>query len=147
MSEHHGEVKALGRVRMLADVIFALAMIQIVLAVDYPDPSVTKSDAAIAESQSALEAYAERHGHTALQSAISGGQYRHPDGIFFGGHRPTWSRAVMEEVFAKRLARARRVAVVEHEGTDVSIDDAGEEAAISARADGQSEQSFSLGPT
>lgn len=35
MFEHHGEAKALGRVRVLADVIFALAMIQIVLAVDY----------------------------------------------------------------------------------------------------------------
>jgi uncharacterized membrane protein len=34
---------------MLADVIFALGVVQIVLAVDYPDPAVVKSDAAIAE--------------------------------------------------------------------------------------------------
>ncbi len=69
--------------------------------------------AAIAETQAALEAYAEAHGRTALQSAISGGQYRHPEGIFFGGHRPTWSRLLMEEIFEARLARARKVAVVD----------------------------------
>lgn len=67
----------------------------------------------IAETQKTLEAYAETHGRTALQSAIAGGQYSHPDGIFFGGHAPTWSRLVMEEVFADRLAQAKRVAVVD----------------------------------
>ena len=67
----------------------------------------------VAETQKTLDDYAEKHGRTALQSAISGGQYRHPDGIFFGGHRPTWSRSVMEEVFGTRLARAKRVAVVD----------------------------------
>lgn len=70
-------------------------------------------EAVVAETQKTLEAYAEAHGRTALQSAISGGQYRHPDGIFFGGHAPTWSRLVMEEAFAGRLAQARRVAVVD----------------------------------
>ena len=67
----------------------------------------------IAGTQKVLDAYAEAHGRTALQTAISGGQYRHPDGIFFGGHRPTWSRLVMEEVFETRLAHAQRVAVVD----------------------------------
>lgn len=71
------------------------------------------NEGVIAETQKALESYAEAHGRTALQSAIAGGQYRHPDGIFFGGHAPTWSRLVLEEAFASRLARARRVAVVD----------------------------------
>jgi len=67
----------------------------------------------IAATQETLDAFAETHGRTALQTAISGGQYRHPEGIFFGGHRPTWSRLVMEEVFETRLAHAERVAVVD----------------------------------
>ncbi len=67
----------------------------------------------IAETQATLDAYGETHGRTALQTAISGGQYRHPDGIFFGGHRPTWSRLVTEEIFDIRLAHAQRVAVVD----------------------------------
>ncbi len=67
----------------------------------------------IAETRKCLEAYAEAHGRTALQSAISGGQYKHPDGIFFGGHAPTWSRLALEEVFASRLAHANKVAVVD----------------------------------
>jgi hypothetical protein len=40
------------------------------------------SDAALADAQKKLDAYAEKHGAFALQGAISGGQYRHPDGIF-----------------------------------------------------------------
>jgi len=67
----------------------------------------------IAETQKSLEAYADAHGRTGLQTAISGGQYRHPDGIFFGGHAPTWSRQVLEAVFAERLNQAKRVAVVD----------------------------------
>jgi hypothetical protein len=70
-------------------------------------------EAVIAESQAALEVFAEANGRTALQSAISGGQYRHPEGIFFGGRRPTWSRLLMEEIFEARLARAQKVAVVD----------------------------------
>jgi hypothetical protein len=70
-------------------------------------------DDTIAETQKTLDAYAEKHGRTALQSAISGGQYRHANGIFFGGHRPTWSRTVLEEILHTRLARAKRVAVVD----------------------------------
>ena len=70
-------------------------------------------EAVIAETQAALAAYAEAHGRAALQSAISGGQYQHPDGIFFGGHRPTWSRLLLEEIFEAHLARARKVAVVD----------------------------------
>jgi len=71
------------------------------------------NDDTIAATQKTLDDYAEKHGRTALQSAISGGQYRHPDGIFFGGHRATWSRSVMEEIFRTRLAQATRVAVVD----------------------------------
>jgi len=67
----------------------------------------------VAETQRTLDDFAERNGRTALQTAISGGQYRHPDGIFFGGHRPTWSRLAMEEIFGARLARAKAVAVVD----------------------------------
>ncbi len=36
-------------------------------------------------------AYAQKHGAFGLQGAISGGQYTHPDGIFFGGNAPSWS--------------------------------------------------------
>src|SRR5471030_3104085 len=36
-----------------------------------------------------LMSYAASHGMGALQAAISGGQYKHPDGVFYGGTSPT----------------------------------------------------------
>lgn len=67
----------------------------------------------VAACDEAIDAFAEAHGTHALQRAISGGQYRRPDGIFFGGHAPTWSRRTLESILDGALAKARRVAVVD----------------------------------
>jgi hypothetical protein len=68
----------------------------------------------LAESQRVLEAYAQKHGAFALQGAISGGQYSHPDGIFFGGLKPTWSNRTIRAIAREELGRARRVAVIDY---------------------------------
>ena len=68
----------------------------------------------LAESQHVLEAYAQKHGAFALQGAISGGQYSHPDGIFFGGLKPTWSNRTIRAIAREELGRARRVAVIDY---------------------------------
>lgn len=57
--------------------------------------------------------YAGRYGFAALQAAISGGQYHHPNGLFYGGQAPSWSRRVLEGVVDRHLAHATRVAVVD----------------------------------
>ena len=57
--------------------------------------------------------YASRHGFPALQAAISGGQYRHPAGLFFGGAKPSWSREILHEVVDTHLGRRSRVAVID----------------------------------
>ena len=57
--------------------------------------------------------YAGRHGFPALQAAVSGGQYRHPTGLFYGGRAPSWSRGVLRDVVARHLGAAARVAVVD----------------------------------
>ncbi|HMB75618.1 MAG TPA: M14 family metallopeptidase [Kiloniellaceae bacterium] len=74
----------------------------------------TWDDASIAESADVMEAYAEREGGRALQSAISGGQYSHPDGIFFGGRAPTWSHRTLKRIFAEDLAGAEHIAVIDY---------------------------------
>jgi hypothetical protein len=74
----------------------------------------TWDEATIARSGAELADYAERHGAKALQSAISGGQYSHSDGIFYGGRAPTWAHLTLKEIFASQLARAKRVAVVDY---------------------------------
>jgi Protein of unknown function (DUF2817) len=51
-----------------------------------------------AEVNAALAAYASQHGARALQTAVSGGQYAHPDGLFYGGTAPTWSQLALRQV-------------------------------------------------
>ena len=72
------------------------------------------NDAAIAESRKVIEAYREEHGAWGLQAAVSGGQYSHADGIFFGGHATTWSHDTLLQILRRNLAKARHVAVIDY---------------------------------
>lgn len=67
-----------------------------------------------AQAQRRLEGYAKEHGPMALQQAISGGQYGDPEGVFFGGHAPTWSNRTMAGLFAALGAHARDIAVIDY---------------------------------
>lgn len=51
----------------------------------------------------------ERHGPEWLQAALQGGQYAHPEGLFYGGAAPTWSNLRVHEVAQRFLAGAKRV--------------------------------------
>ncbi|WP_430418422.1 M14 family metallopeptidase [Phenylobacterium sp.] len=65
-------------------------------------------------SRAELLAYAREHGFPALVQAMSGGQYAHPDGIFYGGATPTWSRRTLEAIFRERLSAARDIGIVDY---------------------------------
>ena len=56
-----------------------------------------------------LHAYAAEHGMAKLQQAISGGQYTHPEGIFYGGRNPTWSHVTLRHVLRDHAARCARL--------------------------------------
>jgi len=71
------------------------------------------SDASKAETERVFGAYAQKHGAYGLQGAISGGQYTHPDGIFFGGNTPTWSNRAIRVIAREQLSAARRVGVID----------------------------------
>ncbi|MGQ0664113.1 MAG: M14 family metallopeptidase [Pseudomonadota bacterium] len=71
------------------------------------------TQAARTEAQARLDAYAAHNGLKALQAAFSQGQYRHPDGLFFGGHAPTWSNRTLARIFATLLPRARHIGVLD----------------------------------
>jgi hypothetical protein len=66
-----------------------------------------------AASKAVFADYGRRYGAAALQAAVSGGQFSHPEGVFFGGHAPTWSHRTIANVFREWLARARHVAIVD----------------------------------
>jgi hypothetical protein len=73
----------------------------------------TWDDATIAEAERALGAWADEHGQPALRAAVSGGQYGHADGIFYGGRADTWAKANLEAVLDAHLGAARRVALID----------------------------------
>ncbi len=72
------------------------------------------NDAVLADSRRVLEAYREQHGTWALQRAVAGGQYSHPDGIFFGGNACTWSHDALLAILAAALPGARQAAVIDY---------------------------------
>ncbi len=64
---------------------------------------------ASAANAAALGKFVATHGERALQQALSGGQYHHPDGVFFGGSAPTWSHATLRQVLRQHAARCQRL--------------------------------------
>jgi hypothetical protein len=61
--------------------------------------------------------FAQSHGWPALAQAVTSGQYSHPDGLFFGGFAPTWSRTTLEVIFAQHLMHATDIGIVDfHSG-------------------------------
>lgn len=71
------------------------------------------TDASLAAAQAVLDAYATRHGASALQRATSGGQYRHDDAIFYGGNAPTWSRRMLQDILLRHVSATKRVGVID----------------------------------
>jgi hypothetical protein len=60
------------------------------------------------------KAYDEKYGRRAFQQAVSGGQYTHRDGLFYGGTKPTWSRETLTKIFDERLSHAESVGIIDY---------------------------------
>ena len=62
------------------------------------------------EVNAALAHYAAEHGgEKGLQTAITGGQHDHPEGLFYGGRNPTWSQVTLRHVLQRHGTRCRRL--------------------------------------
>ena len=61
------------------------------------------------EAQRAIQAFIATQGEKAWQTAVTSGQYQHPDGVFFGGHNPTWSRQTLHQVLQGHAQRCARL--------------------------------------
>jgi len=81
------------------------------LADDIAPRTITAS--AMKKANARLREYALKHGPFALQEAISRGQYKHPDGIYFGGVRESWSQAMLRQVFREELGDVDRLVVID----------------------------------
>jgi len=71
-------------------------------------------EATQARTFGALLAWAQTNGMAALQQAVSGGQYSHPTGVFYGGQEPTWSRRTQETIVRGFLSQAKRVGIIDY---------------------------------
>ena len=51
-----------------------------------------------ADNEATLAAYGAEFGARGFQAAVSGGQYQHADGLFYGGRAPSWSHQTLRRV-------------------------------------------------
>lgn len=65
------------------------------------------------ESWHRLQAWINHHGLDAFQKAVSGGQWRHPTGLFYGGRGVSWSRDTLTNIVTSSLSRAARVCLLD----------------------------------
>lgn len=63
--------------------------------------------------ESLLAQWIEQHGWPAYQAAVSQGQYRHADGLFYGGQAPTWSHQTLRAVLRQYGRSVRRLAWID----------------------------------
>jgi len=66
-----------------------------------------------AQTGARMAAWIQRHGARTYQQAVSGGQWTHPQGLFYGGTRPSWSRQVLKEIITSNLGKASRVCIID----------------------------------
>jgi len=52
-------------------------------------------------------------GVRSVQAAITRGQYRHPDGLFYGGNKPCWSNRIWRSIIAEKLSPYTQVAFID----------------------------------
>ncbi len=60
-----------------------------------------------------LLAHAEEVGFDRLQEIVSGGQYSHPTGVFYGGTGPVWSHRWLVDHLRELVGPARRLGLVD----------------------------------
>ena len=71
------------------------------------------TDASIAGVFRGLDAFRQKVGEKAYSTAFNGGQYTHPDGIYFGGQRVQWANAAFREAVAKHVGHVKHAAIID----------------------------------
>ena len=62
-----------------------------------------------AEAAAALERWIAERGPRAFQQAVTSGQHQHPEGLFYGGHNPTWSNVTLRHVLQEHARHCERL--------------------------------------
>jgi hypothetical protein len=65
------------------------------------------------DNERQIAEYVAARGERAFQAAVSSGQYAFPDGLYYGGDRPTWSNRTLRSVLRRHAAARRRLAWID----------------------------------
>lgn len=65
------------------------------------------------DSEEAMARYIAEKGLWAFQCAVSGGQYSHADGLFYGGAEPSWSHRTFKELIGEHAGTASHAALID----------------------------------
>jgi uncharacterized protein DUF2817 len=68
---------------------------------------------AMKKANAKLTDFLKLHGAFALQEAISRGQYKFPDGVYYGGARECWSARMLKDVVHENLSHAQKLIVID----------------------------------
>lgn len=71
------------------------------------------SPEAMKHANAILTEYLKRHGAFALQEAISRGQYKYRDGVYYGGSHESWSVKMLKDVVRENLAHVAKLIVID----------------------------------
>jgi hypothetical protein len=72
------------------------------------------SEQSRAQTLAMLHTYVQAQGMQKFVQVVSGGQYKHEKGIFFGGTAPTASRLTLTSIVNERLRNAKHVAFIDY---------------------------------
>jgi predicted deacylase len=61
------------------------------------------------DNEQRLQQYVATRGAAALQQAVTAGQWDRPDGLFYGGARPTWSHERLRDILRRHGASRRKL--------------------------------------
>jgi hypothetical protein len=64
-------------------------------------------------AERALLGFASEHGFQALQAALSGGQYSHPKGVYYGGVAPSWSHVTLKGFLSQSCGGADKIVTID----------------------------------
>lgn len=83
------------------------ALHEYLVPTDWDGPGRAAGDAGI-------RAFIAEKGQWAFQEALSFGQYNHPDGLYFGGQEPSWSRRTVSALIERYGQGRRDVGVIDY---------------------------------
>jgi predicted deacylase len=71
------------------------------------------TEATLAAARGAVLAFIHKHGRAAGMMALIGGQYRHADGLYYGGRKLAWSARRLTDRLRQHLAGVARVGLID----------------------------------